>query len=339
MAFVAWGAVAGRSAEIAAALNGHVLCLFPPDARWRPPAPVRYVLGALRTSWWLARHRPQAVIVTNPPVFAGLVVLAFGRLRRATVVLDSHPSSFGAQGDKVSARLVFVHRWMARRVSFSMVAADVWRRIVESWGAEALVVHEAPGDADPAPATTRQERLRVLYVGRLGPDEPYQVVLEAARLKASCDVVLTGDPSGCPEHLRQNAPSNVEFVGFLAAADYRRQLERADVVLTLTTEPGSVMRAAYEAVYANRPLIVSDWPLNKELFPFALHVDHRPEDVARALGEVDRRHRELLQAAPAARELQLDRWEVQRRALVARLAPRTPGEMRPGPAATGAAPG
>jgi hypothetical protein len=57
------------------------------------------------------------------------------------------------------------------------------------------------------------------------------------------------------------ARANVRFVGFLDSSGYRGVVTEADAVLCPTTEPGSVMRSAYEAVYACRTLIVSGWPV------------------------------------------------------------------------------
>ncbi len=82
-----------------------------------------------------AMRRADLVIVTNPPVLAGCAVLAWARWASASVVLDSHPCGFGAQGDAVSARLQPLHRWLVRRVNLTMVTAAGFCATVESWGA------------------------------------------------------------------------------------------------------------------------------------------------------------------------------------------------------------
>ena len=97
----------------------------------------------------------------------------------------------------------------------------------------------------------------------------------------------------------------------------------ADVVICLTTEPGSVMRAAYEAVYARRPLIISGWPIAHDLFPFAVHVDNGTTQLADAIRIADARFDELASRTEAARELQLDRFNAQRLMLMERVAGRT----------------
>jgi glycosyltransferase involved in cell wall biosynthesis len=316
--FVAWGAVGGRPAELAHALGADVLCLFPPGRARRPSAPLRYLQCAVQTGRYVRRHRPRAIVITNPPVIAGLITYAWGKSVGATLVLDSHPGGFGAQGDRVAARLQVLHRWLVRRSAFSLVAAPQWADVLRSWGGASEVVHEAPSDVSPT-GPARRGRLRILFVGRFAPDEPVDLVVAAAGQVPTCDVAITGDPDRCPEALRLGAPANVRFVGFLEADDYRAAVDEADVVVCLTTEPGSVMRAAYEAVYARRPLIVSGWPIARELFPFALPVEHQTAALSQAFRDADARYGELAAQTEAARELQLARFEAQRRAVARRL--------------------
>ena len=150
-------------------------------------------------------------------------------------------------------------------------------------------------------------------------------LVEAARLVPEMDLLLTGDPTRCPAGLVSGAPANVTFLGFLGSADYHRAVVESDAVLTLTTEPNSVMRAAYEAVYANRPLVVSDWPVGRALFGSAVHVVHTPEALAEGLRRLAADYPSLLASAESAREEQLARWQSQREELERRLAALRPG--------------
>ncbi len=314
VAFVAWGAVPGRSKEIAAEVGGEAVCFFPPGGR-RPPVLVRWALSAIRTAALVLTRRPEVVIVTNPPVFAPLVAYACARVVGARVIMDSHPGGFGAQGDRVAARLQFLHRWLAARVDAVLVTEEHWSGVVRGWGGTPLVVHEAPAHWVCSPGA-RHGRLRALVVGRFGPDEPVEAVFAAAAMAPSCDFLLTGDPARCPERLRRSAGPNVEFVGYLDADAYRAALRNADVVVTLTTEPTSVMRAAYEAVYAGRPLVVSDWPVARRLFAHARLAINDGPGVARALLDLERDYEATAAGAAHARRRQLERWATQRAALI-----------------------
>lgn len=326
LAFVSWGAVAGRSAEIAQEIGGEARCFYPPGSSRRPPVLVRYMLSALRTGGYLLRRRPRVVIVTNPPIIAGLVTYGYALCIGARLVLDTHPGGFGAQGDRMAARLQGPHRWLARRAGLCLVTDDAWRLELEAWGAPGLVVHEAPGDWRHT-QPERHPRLKILYVGRFAADEPAWAVIGAAALVPQCDVIVTGDLGSCPPELLRGAPPNVTFVGFLDADDYRAVVQDADAVLTLTTEPASVMRAGYEAVYAGRPLLLSDWPINRELFPYAAHVANTIAGVASGLREVDAHYDGYMATTGAALDLQGARWQGQREKLQMLLARQLPAPL------------
>ncbi|MGY5882435.1 glycosyltransferase [Modestobacter lacusdianchii] len=309
---ITWQRHAGRAEEMAAALGGRAVHVhFPALTAGVPRNLLRFGLSALVTGWHLLTRRPRAVVVTNPPVVPGLLATTYGALTRRPVVLDSHPTSFGAKGHTLSRRLLPLHRWMARRASAVMVTTGHWVREVEGWGGRGLIVHEAPPRWEvPTHRGRPTGRPRVLFVGVFASDEPVDVVWGAARAMPDVDVLVTGDARRCPPELRTSMPANVQLLGFLGPAEYRAAVEEADVLLVLTTEPTSVVRAGYEAVYARRPLVVSDTPVLREVFPEAVHTSNDAAAVATALrtalslaGDPER--------LDAALELQQSRWDDQ----------------------------
>lgn len=315
LAYITWQRHAGRASEIAAELGGvpvhvHLPRLTTGTARNL----LRYALSTALTAGHLVRHRPQAVIATNPPFVPGLLATAYGAVTGRPVVLDSHPTSFGAKDHAASRRLLPVHRAMARRAAAVMVTTQEWVRVVEGWGGHGLVVHEAPPRWTVAPWRPSGGRPRVLFVGVFASDEPVDVVVAAARAMPDVDVHITGDARRCPPELAAALPPNAVLTGFLGPEDYRRAVEDADALLVLTTEPTSVVRAGYEAVYAQRALVVSDTPVLREVFPDAEHTPNTPEGVVAAV----RRALAVGGDAPrlaAALERQRARWEAQLGAL------------------------
>ncbi len=325
VAFLAWGSIAGRSKEMAEVLGGEARCFFPIGTRRRPPVPLRYLMAAVATGTYLLRRRPKLVIFTNPPVPGALVAYLWSRIIGAAFALDSHPGGFGAQGDTVAARLQRWHRFLVRRAAFVMVTDDGWAERVRSWGGTPVIVHEAPGGWDLA-APARHGRLRVLVVGTFSPDEPVADLLEATGRFPQCDFVLTGEPARLSPALRHDLPGNVRLAGFLDAERYRQEMSAADAVVALTTEPTSVMRAAYEAVYARRPLVLSDWPVGRELFRHAIHAKNDADALVEALSRLVTDYRRYLGRIERARVEQLDRWRCQRRVLVGLVRAAVPSE-------------
>jgi glycosyltransferase involved in cell wall biosynthesis len=321
VSFIAWSPIGGRSEEIAGALGGEARCFYRRGRFGKLSVLGRYGWSALATVRYLRGRRPCTVIATNPPIFPALLAFAYARARGARLALDSHPGGFGLQGDRVSRVLQPLHAWLARRATTTLVTDDRLARRVDGWGGRADIVHEAPVEWSGRPRRTLRPRPRVLFVCIFQRDEPVAEVLEAARRCPELDVHVTGDPGKCPSRLREGAPPNVRFTGFLTGEDYERAVLDADVVLALTTEPSSVVRAGYEAVYAERPLVVSDWPASREVFPHAVHVPNDAPGIADGLRRAVFEHERLVHVAPNALELQRARWEEQLAALRNRLTP------------------
>jgi glycosyltransferase involved in cell wall biosynthesis len=260
------------------------------------------------------------VIASNPPIFPGLIALLYAKLARVPFVLDSHTGSFGLKGDRVSRLLLPAHAWLTRRAAATLVAADELAERVRTWGGRPQVLHEAPPRWEVAPPAPLGDPPTVLVVSTFDHDEAVEHVVEAARLAPEIAFRLTGDLRKCPREVRESLPANIELVGFLRGDDYVRAVASADFVMALTTEPRSVVRAGYEAVYARRPLVVSDWPVLRDVFPYATHVENAPDAIATGLRAAIARHAELREAAPVALELQRGRWDRQLATLQATLA-------------------
>jgi hypothetical protein len=276
LSVVGWTKTSGRLHEVAQALGGEARIIFP-FSKVPSGAAVkmlRYLVSFLITAGYLARCRPKAVMVVSPPVPAIIAPTVYGMLTGATVIIDSHPGGFGAQGDKLSAKLQPLHRWAARRAAAVTVSMSGWADLVSDWGGRGLLLHEAPAawTQDVTVPDRPMGRPRVLWIGVFTRDEPVELLLELATSMPDIDVLVTGDPLKAPASFRAtDCPANVRLLGYLDQADYRAAILSAHVVIVMTTESTSVMRSAYEAVYAMRPLVVTDWDALVARAPTARH--------------------------------------------------------------------
>jgi glycosyltransferase involved in cell wall biosynthesis len=314
-AFLAWTATSGRAQDVADALGGTAVLVHPRTPRLlRHPfsTALRYLLSTVATVRFLLCERPSCVVVTNPPLIPPLLVAVWSRLTGARFVMDSHPSAFGAKGKVVLARLQPVHRWLARQAAAVLVTTPERAAQVDGWGARGLVVHEPPV---PFPAPERGGPPTVLFVGIFSSDEPVDAVVDAAALLPDVCFRITGDVRRAPAGLVHRSPENVEYVGYLTAPVFRAAVAGASLVLTLTTEPSSVMRSAYEAVYAHVPLVTTDTPALREAFPYAVFCDNSAPSVASAVAAALADLPRLRADAAPASALQRRRWDEQLAAL------------------------
>jgi glycosyltransferase involved in cell wall biosynthesis len=311
LSFIAWSSVEGRSQDIASALGGEARCFFSFGSPHRALVPVRYGVNSIRTVMYLAKRRPRAVIASNPPVIPGLIAMLYGALWKAPVMLDSHPSAFGQKDSLAGRAFLPVHRWMVSRVAGSLVPSEDLAAIVRSWGGNASVFHEAPPRWRVRAGAANGGRTRVLLVGILATDEPVAEAVEAAGRLSDVDLFVTGDVRKLPRSIIDRAPENVHFTGFLRGEAFRRAIEEADFILTLTTNETAAMRAAYEAVYAGRPLIISDSPERRDLFPHAIHVTNDAASIEQGLRLAVENRAQLVALTTDASRLQYERLEAQ----------------------------
>jgi glycosyltransferase involved in cell wall biosynthesis len=312
VSFIAWSSVAGRSLEMAAALDGEARCFYDFGFVRGPLIPLRYAASALRTMSYLLRRRPRAVIVSNPPVFPAVIAWLYCRIASAPLILDSHPSAFGFYETKKSVRLTMpLHRFLIRRARASIVTGDALTKMVRSAGGRAEIVHEAPPLWETSAAPPLGPRPSVLFVGIFADDEPVELVAAAAGRLAGVDFRITGDLRKCPPAVLTGKPPNLELVGFLGPDAYREAVDASNVIITLTTRPEAVNRAAHEAVFAKRPLIISDWPAMRSYFPHAVPVENDADAVVAGIERALDEYEKLVGTAEAAAREQRERWDRQ----------------------------
>jgi glycosyltransferase involved in cell wall biosynthesis len=309
---LAWVREDSRSSSIARALGGEARTFFDLGIHRTALVPIRYLVSSVRTLGYLLGRRPRAVIVQAPPVPAAALVWVWAKLARAPVVIDSHPSSFGLEGDHARHHLMRpLLAQLARRSDGCIVTTPRLGEQVRRWKGSPLVVHEAPMTwSDRIHPRDCSGGRRVLFVNTFAPDEPWREALDAARLMPEVTFQVTGDlrrrPQGTPP-----GPPNVEWVGYLGPDQYVTALTQADVVMTLTSRLDSVQRSAHEAVDALRPVVLSDWPHMRELFPHAVFVENTAPGIRAGVEEALRRCAELVALAPEARAMQHRRWSRQ----------------------------
>jgi hypothetical protein len=132
-------------------------------------------------------------------------------------------------------------------------------------------------------------------------------LVEAARLLPGCDFTIAGDDRRCAAGLIASSPRNVRFTGYLRGDDYRDAFRAADVVVSLTNRAEATCRTAYEAVYALRPLVTSDWPQTRRVFPYAVHVENDPASIAAGIARAVAEHPRQAERATVALGVQRER--------------------------------
>lgn len=274
---LAWTHVSARQTELASALRGSAL--IPPRSAVSWPTTLRYIVSSVWTVYRLSALRPRAVIVTCPPIPLGLLAWALSKPLRFTLVLDSHPGAFGLMGDGLSSRLQGLHIFLVRRARYTVVTTPSLRRRVDEWGGTGGLLHEPPKSKNSG----RVQRLHVLFPLSGGRDEPLGVMFALASAVPELTFVMTGERERITSHRDYRDLPNLKLTGWLEGDEFDRLIADASVVVSLSTEAESVMRTAYEAVYYEKPLVVTRTPATLEYFPHAAHAENSVAELQTAL--------------------------------------------------------
>ena len=108
-----------------------------------------------------------------------------------------------------------------------------------------------------------------------------RLFLEAARKVPDVQFYITGSLEDVDPKVLNKKSGNVEFTGFLSDSQYVGLLRVSDAIISLTTLDHTMQRAAYEAVYLEKPVITSNFEILRRAFHLGtVHVDNNVEDIS-----------------------------------------------------------
>jgi glycosyltransferase involved in cell wall biosynthesis len=226
------------------------------DLRWvwperRLPMPLRLLWSLWHSITLVRKERPPLLVVQVGPAVAAYVGVVARALWRIPFVLDCHTGVF------VDPRERRLHRFTApafRRARAVVVHDPSNVPLARRLGVDAAVLPDAvPAFPDRVPGATREVRHpSVLVPASWRSDEPVDAVLGAARALPEVTWYVSGR---APASLVP--PSNVVLTGRVSSAEYLELLFEVDAVVALTTRESTMLCAAYEALGAAQPLVVS----------------------------------------------------------------------------------
>lgn len=302
---IVWAPQESRTEWIASELGAEVWHIH--YFKYKRPlyAPLKYPLQAISTLWRLVRHRPTTVYVTNPPVFAPLMVALYCLFTRTRFVMDTHPPSLYHPKLKWSVPLQKV---LARRAIANVTDQERFRQLMQGWGARTVVL-ERPPMVLASPPLPFDSPVRVLVINTFAVDEPIEPLLEAAAACPEIEMRITGDLARADRDQVERAPDNVTFTGYLRGEDYWNQLRDATVVVALTTWEHSFLLAIQDAMTVRRPLVTSDQPVLREVLgDDAVLVSNDGPSIAAGIREAIERRDELADRIELARHAADERW-------------------------------
>jgi glycosyltransferase involved in cell wall biosynthesis len=267
----------------------------------------KYLSQSFKTYRLLRRERPDAVFVMTPPVFACVPVWIYSRLNGIGYFIDAHSGAFL---DPRWTGTLFLHKFFSRSALATLVTNPHLRELVSSWNARVVVVPDVPLVFPATEAVRAESRTSMLFVATFAIDEPVREFFLAAAQVPDVQFFVTGNHRKCPAEVLKLKPDNVTLMGFVTREEYVRRLKSADAVIALTTLDHTMQRAAYEAVYAGKPVVTSNFELLRREFPRGtVHVDVTVESIRDGIRRMQGDVRRYTREAQELREHKLRRWD------------------------------
>ena len=261
MAYIRWGANRNPADALCERIGAELICL-----RWQSKhpltVPVRYVIQYIQTVFILLLRRPAMVIGQHTHPFCSLAALTYSKLTGRPFMTDCHNAPFVERIWNLPA-LNWLNRLVYRGAAVNAVHNEGILRLAKEdlklpgmFTVLHCVIPPVPKVAPhslPSPS--------VLVVCSYYSDEPIKAVLEAAAATPEIHYYMTGNVRRLDPAVRETAPRNVTFTGFLSTEEYDAYLLGADAAMALSSRENLLMAACHEAIGAGKPFIVTDGPV------------------------------------------------------------------------------
>ena len=251
---------------------------------WHRVPPLRYAVALAATLAVLAWHRPRLVFVQNPSIFCAALLTLLRKVFRFRLVVDTHTVVIPIRGWKGGVFSALT-RLVERNADLCIVTNQALAEEIEARGGRAAVLPDKIPELPVAGSAKLPGRWNIVYICSFAHDEPYhEVIRAAAELGPDVHVTITGDYRRVRDARPSSLPPNAHLTGYVGWQDYVNLLHAADAIVVLTRVPQCMLRGAYEALAAEKPLVLSDQVVLREYFNSGvIHVDNSAGPIQQAV--------------------------------------------------------
>ena len=280
---------------------------------------VRYAAATALTLRAFVRHRPSIIFVQNPSIVLAALAVSYGSLFRIPVVVDTHNAGVEPFGGR-SAWANRLVRFIRRRSAVTILSNEALAETVKSEAPDlhvAILPDPIPHLEAAATSPRLKGRTNVLFICSWAEDEPYVEVIRAATLVPDDTFIyMTGSSKGREKRFGDTLPANVVLTGYLSEQEYVGMLYACDVVIDLTTRENCLVCGAYEAVAAERGMILSGTSALRAHFRSGvIFTDNSAEDLALRIREAIVAKERLRREARALKQNLIAEWQNDREKL------------------------
>lgn len=232
------------------------------------PRLIRYPVLLLRTLSIVFRKKIQILFIQNPSIVLSFLAILLKGLINIKVVVDAHNSGIYPLEGK-SRMLNFFARLICKKADNVIVTNSHLAKVVRDWGGIPFIMPDPlPDFSNHSAQPFTSPRPYLLFICTWASDEPYlEIIAAAQQLEVNIDIYITGNfNKKLSRDQTQSISKNVRLLGFVSEEDYLSYFKGAVAVIDLTTRDNCLVCGGYEAVALEKPGILSDTNVNKEVF-------------------------------------------------------------------------
>lgn len=273
---------------------------------------IKYILGIAKTISIFVKIKPRIIICQNPSIVLSFLSIIFKYTTGIKVVIDSHNSGIFPKNGRYKI-LNFLSRFIQRNADLTIVSNKNLKKHVENNGGKGFVLQDKIPDICRSEINALNGIENLLFICSFGDDEPYQLVIEAARrLKKDIFIYITGNYKKKIINI-ELVPHNVVFTGYLPECEYVKMLNSVDGTIDLTNRENCLVCGGYESTAAGKPMVLSKTRALMEYFnKGAVYVDHNIDSIAHGIKEVIRRKNELSEQITELKKIRTADWQVRK---------------------------
>lgn len=276
--FIEWAEYASRADSLANAINAKTVFI----GKVNKHRNILISLFSYPSKIWsnikvINKNKPRVVYITNTHWIIAALNLILSKIYKHKLIFDSHSCAFDHEFFKYP---LFLSLYFAKLADLSIVTNENHLGLLEKNNAKAIIISDIPFEDQllTDKKINLSDKFNLLYICTFAPDEPYQEVIEAAKVSNNINIYITGkyervdiNPEDYP---------HVNFTGFLSNQDYKTFLNNVDGIMTLTTRSDTMQRAGSEAISVGKPLITSNTKmLNKYFYQGTVFVENNAESI------------------------------------------------------------
>lgn len=251
----------------------------------------RYFKSIKRTLQILISRKPDILFVQNPSMILAFIACTYKIFSKTTVVVDRHTTfqlNKKVRPTPLSILFRLLHYFTVRTADLTIVTNIYLAKIVKDLGGKPFVLQDKLPEINCSKKLRLKGKKNVLLISSFGKDEPIEEVLLALQDPAFADIILyiSGNFKKLTPSIREMAPPNVIFTGFIDETDFIDLLCAVDAVMALTTSMYCMLCGCYEAVSSLKPLITSKKKVLQEYFTGAVFVSNTSQGIASGLKKV-----------------------------------------------------